>query len=64
MIEAVNLTARTALTDDGEAIPITQMLDANGDQTEAPSEAVAVVAGRFGQWFCVDLRQFEGATTQ
>ena len=50
MIEAINLHDRQALLTTGEVIPITELFDDEGDETDDPDEAVAFVAGRPGLW--------------
>jgi LDH2 family malate/lactate/ureidoglycolate dehydrogenase len=42
-IEAINLGRRLALTDTGEQLPITDMFDEDGDETDDPDKAVAVI---------------------
>lgn len=46
----VNFEAMTLTTDDGETYPITNMIDANGEDTVKIGEVVTVVAGDGGYW--------------
>lgn len=60
---AINLNARRAMRTDGELCEITNMLDCDGDETNDPEEALAVVvdlgedAGE-GRWAAVDVADF------
>lgn len=49
---SVSLGQRLAMLTDGQIIPITNMLDCDGDDTDEPSEARAFVAGpdANGKW--------------
>lgn len=49
-IEAVNTDRLEALTADGLCLPITLMLDAEGDETHDWAEAVVFVAGAGSRW--------------
>lgn len=62
-IVAVNRQQRFALTNRGEVCPITNLIDAFGDETDDPFEAVAAVAELDADhWFSIDLTQFESAS--
>lgn len=50
-IQAINLRQSLALRSDGETVPITNMLDFEGDETEDFEEAVSFVAGSDSAWF-------------
>lgn len=63
-VQAVNLGRRIALLTDGRTAPITQLLDAAGDETHDPSDAAAFVAGAGRQWFAGLLSHFHRVTTQ
>ena len=51
VIEAINLSRRLALTEDGETVPIVGLLDADGEDTDDIDAAVAFTAGSGGRWF-------------
>ena len=42
-IAALNVAERKAVDDGGNVYPITRMLDADGDETDDPAEAVVVI---------------------
>ena len=57
---AVNVESGIALDAEGRALVIASMFDADGDETEDPEAAVAVVAQHpNGSWWAIDLRAFE-----
>lgn len=58
-VEAVNVGRRIALLTDGRTVPITNLLDGDGDETDDPAEAVAFVAGADDQWFAAQLADYE-----
>jgi hypothetical protein len=45
MVEAIHINKRLALTECGLTVPITTLLDCDGEETNDPREAVAFVAG-------------------
>lgn len=47
----------TVITDDGEEIPVTNMLDADGNETDDPLQTVVIVAGpdRDGMWHTIPV---------
>lgn len=53
----LDLTAMVVMVEDGQTIPVTNMLDADGDETDDPMEAVVVVAGpdSTGHWLTITL---------
>ena len=59
-VDAVNRTDAIAILSSGGAIPITNWLDASGDECEA-DDAMVAVAGpdADGRWFSIDLSNFE-----
>lgn len=63
-VVSANLTKRTALLDDGRTLPITNMIDAFGDDTNDAGEAVAFVCGAGREWFAENMDDFERATVQ
>lgn len=63
-VVAVNLASRFALTSDDVILRFDKMFDCDGDETDRPEEAVAVIAQHpDGQWWTIDLRAFENAGT-
>jgi hypothetical protein len=59
MIVAINRAEGLALTDADEVVPITNWLDAEGDECER-DEAVMALAGQDGiGWFSLVLDHFE-----
>lgn len=63
-INAVKALSRLALLSDGTTVPITNLLDADGDETDDPNEAVSFVAGEGDRWFTGLCADFEEMTTQ
>lgn len=52
----VDLKLRYVLLNDGERLPITNLIDDDGEECE-PDDAVFVVAGEDGKgWWTVDIR--------
>lgn len=60
LLEAVNLRQRLALTEDQEVIPITNLIDAFGDETDKVEDAVAFVCGPTakGHWISDDIATY------
>lgn len=53
----VDLVAMTVLTLGGDTLPITNMIDAEGDECLDPDDAVIVVAGSSDMgWYTVPLK--------
>lgn len=65
VIAAINRTARIAVLENGEAIPITNWFKAGGDECDA-LEAIVCVAGPCsnGKWYSIDLREYERTALQ
>lgn len=63
-IQALNLAQRLALLDDGATVPITDLFDANGEDTEDLAEAVGFAAGQDRHWFSGRISDYEGVPTQ
>lgn len=63
-IHAINLGARIALLDTNEQIPVTDMFDRDGADTEDATKAVFVVAGpdRRGKWYNLNITSFQPCT--
>ena len=61
---AVNLSDGRVLLSDGQTVPIDQMMDDEGDDTDDPHAAVCVIAGpdRAGQWWSIALSEYEEVT--
>lgn len=58
-VVAVNVGRREAVLDDDTVIPITNLLDDEGEETDDPEEAVAAVACEAeDRWHTIDLRDF------
>ncbi len=57
-IEAINLVKRVALLADGTCVPITNIFDEDGDETDDINEAVAFVAGRGLDWWSDDVNHY------
>lgn len=59
MIVAVKLAERTVMTEAGDILPITNMLDFLGDETDEADEVVALVIEVDDEhWGIVDLGNF------
>lgn len=59
-VDAVNLAGRLALLSDGTSLPVTNMFDRFGEETDDPQAATAFVAGAGTLWFSGDLRNTRG----
>lgn len=60
MAAAINRFGMVALLDDGTTVPITNLFDADGEETDDPDEAVTFVAGEGDRWFtgeCADYAE-------
>lgn len=60
---AVNVAAGQFMDADGTLYPITNWFDGEGGECDR-ADAVVCVAGKDACWFSIDLREFEGVTTQ
>lgn len=60
-VEAINLGTRTALLDNGGTVPITNLLDNNGDETDCVESAIGFVAGEGSTWFVGVTADYEDA---
>lgn len=60
-IDAVNLSHRTALLSSGATVPITNLFDADGDETGSANDAIAFVAGQDNTWFAGLTGDFEAS---
>lgn len=63
-VVSVNLGWREALLSDGRVVPVTNMLNADGEDTEDVAEAVGFVSGAGSEWFVDLVSDFEGASIQ
>lgn len=61
---SVQLVQRLAMLDDGQIIPVTQLFDDEGDETDSPAEARSFVAGpdSLGYWHTDSLEEYGFAT--
>ena len=58
MTRSYNLAQRLFVDDDGTVCPITNMYAADGDETDRPDLAVAIVAKRSdGEWLTVRVNE-------
>ncbi|WP_310540822.1 hypothetical protein [Phenylobacterium sp.] len=64
MIASTKWTSRAALLSDGTTVPITNLLDEFGDETDDPDEAVTFVAGDGDQWFTGLCSDYDEVTIQ
>jgi len=62
-VEAINVAERIALLSDGSSAPITNLFDADGEETVDADEAVAFVAGAGAQWFAGRIDSYQRVTT-
>lgn len=62
-VEAANWFTRLAVLSDGAAVPVTNLFDADGEETEDPDEAVTFVAGEGGRWFTGQCADYERVPT-
>lgn len=63
-IDALHLGQRLALLDNGEIVPITNLFDAEGDETDSADDAISFVSGRDNTWFAGITADFETAPVQ
>lgn len=61
-IHAISLPLRTVFLEDGRALPITNLLDAIGEETTDPEEAVSFVCGSGRLWLSDRIDSFQQAT--
>ena len=64
MIASTKWASRVALLSDGTTVPITNLLDEFGDETDDPDEAVTFVAGDGDQWFAGLCSDYDEVTIQ
>lgn len=59
-----DMAAMTVTTENGQVIPITYMLDADGEDTDDPMEATVIVCGpdRNGYWLTITLGAWNAPT--
>ena len=60
-VVCLNLARREAVLGDGRVVPVTNMLDATGDEAASPADAVAVVCGEGMEWYAERLSDFDAA---
>jgi hypothetical protein len=61
-IHAINLHRRMAVLTDGSYVPITNLIDCAGMDTDNPDEAVTFVAGAKTTWRVGLIRDFSEKT--
>lgn len=60
-IDAIHLEQRHALLDTGVIVPITNLLDAEGNETDSADDAISFVAGRDNLWVAGIVADYEAA---
>lgn len=58
-VVAINLARRLAHLSNDRTIPITNMIDADGEDTDEIGEAVVLVCGEHGFWLAVSILGFQ-----
>jgi hypothetical protein len=62
-VTAVNIADKVVLTDCGNVVPVTYMMDADGEETEdAAAALVWVVLLPDDSWAALDLREYAQGT--
>lgn len=64
VIDSISREEMLALTSEGETVPITALLDDDGEPTEAWADARLFVAGCGGVWFLDSVAAYADATIQ
>lgn len=62
-VAAIHRGRRLFLSEDGDVYPITNLYDADGDETDDIDLAVSAVAGTEGRWFALVLADFDTSAT-
>lgn len=62
-VEAINLTEKVAVLNNGTLVPITTFLDSCGMEVDA-TEAVSGVCGSGSEWFVFVISDFERTLKQ
>jgi hypothetical protein len=59
-VASIHIPTATAITEDGQTLPITSSFDEFGDDADL-ADAVVCVAGpdKDGKWLTIDFRHFE-----
>jgi hypothetical protein len=60
-VHTLNVSGRQAILTDGRVVPITNLFDACGEETDDLDEAVSFVCGEGDEWFSDLLSSFETA---
>ncbi len=60
-IDAIHLEQLQALLDTGVIVPITNLFDAEGDETDSPDDAISFVAGCDNLWVAGIVADYEAA---
>lgn len=58
-VVAINLTRRLAHLNNDRTVPITNLIDYAGEETDDIEEAVAFVCGEPGFWLAVAIKEYE-----
>ncbi len=61
-VEAISLSHRLAFMSDGRTFPITNLIDAWGDETDDEDAAISFVCGIDREWLSAPLSDYEEAT--
>lgn len=61
-VVAINLTRRLVHTSDDRTLPITNLINVFGEDTDEPEEAVVLVCGEPGSFFVVRICDYQGET--
>ncbi len=62
-VDALKTFARLALLSDGSTVPVTNLYDADGNETDDPNEAATFVAGEGDKWFSGAVSDFAEVAT-
>jgi hypothetical protein len=62
-VSVINIAQRLYVDEDGMTFPITNWIDASGEECE-PENAIVCVAGHEGRWYSINLADFEDTSTQ
>ena len=65
-VACVNRKLRVAIMEDGQELPVTNMFDGFGEETDDVDDAVSCVAGpdADGMWVSIDFTEMEKVAVQ
>ena len=63
-VEALNLPRREALLTDGRVVPIINLIDADGEETESVLRAISFVCGEGREWWSDLIECYATVTLQ